>query len=70
MLDYRSRFHTDAQKSFLNSFDVHDSYDDMCAKLKVVRVKSDYVSEVDNICLNADKSKKVNSLVGLSPHIV
>lgn len=69
-LDYRYRYHTDAQLSFYNSFGVHDSYEDLCVKLQAIRSQKDYVSEVDDICFNADKSKKVNSLVGLSPHIV
>lgn len=70
LFDYRSRFHTDAQRSFLNSFGIHVNYDELCTKVRSCRVNANYILEVDSILEGADKSKKVNSALGLSPHIV
>lgn len=62
-----SAWHSDACRWFLGSFGLC-SYDK--EKIKEQLDNSLYVLEVDDIIKNADKSKKVNALVGQSPHII
>lgn len=57
----------DSRRWFLSSFGI--SVFDYNAYLAACD-NSDYVKECDDIIENADKSKKVNSLVGISPDIV
>ena len=59
--------HNDAVRWFLGSFGL-GSYDK--EKIEEQIDNSLYVLEVDDIIKNADKSKKVNALVGPSPHII
>ena len=59
--------HSDACRWFLSSFGLtFFRKEDIEKELD----NSLYVLEVDDIIKNADKSKKVNALVGQSPHIV
>ena len=61
----------DARNWFLQSFGFHaESVDDICSVVLSRLDNSYYQLEVDSILEGADKSKKVNSLVGFSPHIV
>lgn len=61
----------DARNWFLQSFGLNVvSVDYICSVVNSRLDNSVYQLEVDSILEGADKSKKVNSLVGLSPHIV
>ena len=69
LLSLSSSLRRDRVSWFLQSFGLTiESFDP--DKLKIAQDSSKYQMEVDSIIESADKSKKVNSVVGLSPHIV
>ena len=66
--DLRSSRQFDSRRWFLSSFGLGYPFD--YDNVKTCIDNSSYIVEVDDIIKNADKSKKANSLVGNSPHIV
>lgn len=60
--------HVDSVSMFLHSFGIY--YDLDRSVIEKALDNSDYILEVDDILANADKSKKVNAVANLDPHIV
>lgn len=69
--EINSPYHDDVVREFFRSFGL---LFDSSIKDKLIEYSSkvfdSYFSEVDDIWINMDKSKKVNSISGLAPHIV
>lgn len=68
LVKVQSARHDDAVLWFLQSFGFNNDFD--INMVKSCCDNSLYQLEVDDIVINADKSKKVNSVSGISPHIV